>query len=64
MSADKTKSVVAWFEIPAGNYARAVAFNERVLDVTPKTEKMGRTNWRCSRMRRERTCRMHAFGRG
>jgi uncharacterized protein len=41
MSADKRKNVVAWFEIPASNFSRAVMFYEKLFGVSLKTEKMG-----------------------
>jgi uncharacterized protein len=41
MSADKEKNVVVWFEIPTNNFARAVAFYEKLFDVSMQQEKMG-----------------------
>ncbi|MEQ1518693.1 MAG: VOC family protein [Usitatibacteraceae bacterium] len=41
MSADTTKNAVVWFEIPATNFARAVAFYETILGVSLKKETMG-----------------------
>ena len=41
MSADKDKNVVAWFEIPAAHFSRAVTFYEKIFGTTLKQEKMG-----------------------
>ena len=41
MSADKTKNVVTWFEIPAANFNRAVTFYERAFGVSLRKETMG-----------------------
>ena len=41
MSADKGKNVVVWFEMPANNFSRAIAFYEKRFGVSLKQEKMG-----------------------
>jgi uncharacterized protein len=41
MSADKGKNVVAWFDIPAANFSRAVTFYEKILGATLEQNKMG-----------------------